>query len=147
MKSAAIFLLSATLLFVPGCSDDDDNSPNGNGGSATVSGTLTLPAPAAGMIYYVAVDDDATGDNGDVTSTTGSCPAGTSVPYMIENVPSGTYYVYAVVWVVGTASEPPVAGDYYGFYGTGASVPSAANATVPESGEVTRNITLSVMGE
>ena len=146
MKRAIVFLVTVALFLLPGCGSDDD-TPNGNGGSATVSGTLTLPSGAAGMTYYVAVDDDVTGDNGDVASTTGSCPAGTSVPYTIANVPSGTYYVYAVVWVVGTAPDAPGAGDYYGFYGTGASLPPAANADVPESGTLTCDITLSVMGD
>jgi hypothetical protein len=122
-----------------------DSSTDGGGGSTTVVGTLTLPAAAAGRPYAVLVDNDANGDNGAVREVSGTCGTGTEQAYTISNVPAGTYYVYAVVGVVSDLAQGPETGDYYGFYGTGGSVPGSPNATVPSAGTVTLDINLVVM--
>ncbi len=123
----------------------DSSSTDGGGGSATVVGTLTLPAAAAGRPYAVLVDNDTNGDNGSVREVSGTCGSGTEQAYAITNVPAGTYYVYAAVGVVSNLTQGPQTGDYYGFYGTGGSVPGSPNATVPSSGTETLDITLVVM--
>lgn len=116
-------------------------------GNATVSGSLTLPSEASGKEYFVIIDSDTDGDNGYVNDTIGTCGSGTTVDYSISNVPAGTYYVYACVRVVSAHDSPPQSGDYFGFYGTGSTEPSEANAVVPPSGTVIFDITLSIMGE
>ena len=121
------------------------SSTDGGGGSTTVVGTLTLPAAAAGRPYAVLVDNDKNGDNGTIGEASGTCGSDTEQAYTINNVPAGTYYVYAAVGVVSNLQQGPQSGDYYGFYGTGGSVPGSPNATVPSSGTETFNITLVVM--
>lgn len=128
-----------------GCSKDD-NPVNDTSGSATVKGTLTIPSPAPGKTVYIIIDNDMNGDNGFKYSATGQCDANTSGTYTLNNIASGTYYIYAVVFVVGNTSSGPQSGDYYGIYGgTMNSPPNSPNATVPSSGTVTFNINLEVM--
>ena len=114
---------------------------------ATITGTLTLPAEASGKEYFVLVDNDTTGDNGYINATIGTCGSGTTVDYSISNVPAGTYYLYAVVRIVSVHDSPPEPCDYLGYYGTGSTAPSDANADVPFSGTVIFDIRLfGIMG-
>lgn len=117
--------------------EDEQRSPN-------VVGTLSLPADANGKSFAVVVDSDTSNANGFVKVTTGTCGPGTKVTYEMKDVPAGTFFVYAVVWVVSTPLTPPRSGDYVGFYGTQGTIPSAPNATVPATGQVTFDITLIV---
>lgn len=149
IKSIKLFVLPLfvlSLLFLIGCGDDDDddNVTNGILTTADISGTLTLPSVVIGNTYVVLVDTDIDGGNGEVAITTGTCDNSTSVDYSINNVPSGTYFVYAAVYVVSSSGEPQT-GDYFGYYDTGLTPPGSANATVPTSGSVTFDITLSVI--
>jgi hypothetical protein len=108
----------------------------GTPGGATVSGTLTgLPAGAVGRQYWVVIDNDFDGGNNVLYSTTGTCSS-TSQSYTIDNVAAGTYYVYAVVYVVGSGDGPPQDGDYVGIYGGSLSggLPPSANVTVTDPG-------------
>ncbi len=123
----------------------NSSSTGGGGVSATVVGTLTLPAAAADRPYAVLVDNDTDGDNGTIRAVFGTCGSGTEQAYTINNVPAGTYYVYAAVGVVSNLQQGPQPGDYYGYYGTGGSAPGSPNATVPSSGTETLDITLVVM--
>jgi hypothetical protein len=145
IKLLTLFVFILTVSILIGCSDDDDdeNINNAPVTTADVNGTLTLPAVAIGQTYVVMIDGDTNGDNGEVKNTVGLCGNSTTVDYTINDVPSGTYYVYAVVYVV-SSTGPLTTGDYLGFYGTGASAPGSPNATVPTSGSVTLDITLSV---
>jgi hypothetical protein len=63
----------------------------------------------------------------------------------VEKVPTGKYYIYAVVFAVSDGSEGPQPGDYLGIYGGDFStnVPGSPNATVT-SGTQRFDITLSV---
>ncbi len=110
--------------------------------AGTINGDLLLPADANGKEYVVLVDNDTDGDNGFITATVGTCGSGTTVSYSILNVPSGTYYVYAVVRIVSAPDSSPLPGDYIGFYGTGSGPPAQANADVPSTGTVIFDITL-----
>lgn len=142
-----IFLLVVGIIIITSCdsstsSDNDDN----NSGNAIVTGNLILPAAASGKTWAVLVDNDFNGDNGQVKLATGTCDSGTNVNYSISNVPSGTFYIYAAVFVVSDGSSGPQSGDYIGIYGrTLTNPPSNANAVVPSSGTVTFDITLNVM--
>ncbi len=115
--------------------------------NATVIGTLFLPAEANGKEYVVIVDNDTDGDNGWIAATVGTCGSGTTVSYSINDVPAGTYYVYAVVRIVSDHDSSALPGDYIGFYGTGSDPPAQANAVVPSSGTVILDITLSIWND
>ncbi len=142
------FLITFTLFLsflYQGCSKDD-NPVDGGTGSATVKGTLTIPAAAPGKTVYVIIDNDMNGDNGYKYAATGTCDANTSGTYTLNDIAAGTYYIYAVVFVVGNTSSGPQSGDYYGIYGgTMNNPPSNPNATVPSSGTVTFDIDLEEM--
>jgi len=114
---------------------------------ATVNGTLTLPADASGKAYIIAVDTDTEGSNSYIAATVGTCSSGTTVNYSINAVPEGIYYVWAVVRLVSAQDSPAAYGDYIGFYGTGLDPPVSVNATVPDSGTVTFDITLSLWSD
>lgn len=142
------FLMIPTFFLVSlfqGCSKDDNPVDNTNG-STTVKGTLTIPAPAPGKTVYVIIDNDMDGDNGYKYAATGQCDANTSGTYTLDNITAGTYYIYAVVFVVGNTSSGPQSGDYYGVYGgTMNNPPNSPNASVPSSGTVFFDITLEEM--
>jgi hypothetical protein len=137
------FLLPMVLMIaVVGCSKDDNGVVTGTG---TVSGTLTYPAPAAGAQWLVIVDNDFNGDNGWVASSSGTCGSGTTMMYSVTDVPTGTYYVYALVRVVSGPTDPPQDGDYLGIHGGSlTNSPQSPTASVSSGGTVTCDITLGV---
>ncbi|MFC2088296.1 LamG domain-containing protein [Calditrichota bacterium] len=94
------------------CSENSTESKSG-----TAQGTLSLPFEAAGKMWGVLIDTDLDGDNGYTKLVTGTCGSGTNIPYSISGVPTGTYFIYAVVFVVSDGSQGPQAGDLYGIYG------------------------------
>lgn len=124
---------------------DDDNAVNG-GATGTVNGTLNLPAEANSAVWYLLVDNDINGDNGSVSMGTGTCGSGTTVSYNIENVPTGVYYIYAVVFVASDGRQGPQTGDYLGIYGSDFSnnIPGNPNANV-STGTNTFDIDLVIM--
>ncbi|MCJ7714132.1 hypothetical protein MUO66_06715 [Candidatus Bathyarchaeota archaeon] len=141
-----IIILALFLIFLYHGCGEDDSPVNGENGSTTVTGTLTLPAAAASKTFFVAIDYDRNGDNGFKYSVTGTCGAETTENYTISNVAAGNYYIYAVVFVSGDISQGPQSGDYLGFYGgTISNPPNSPNASVPASGTVTFDINLEVM--
>ncbi len=147
-----LIFLSMILFFIgiiTIISCDSSTSSNGNDnniGNATVTGNLTLPVEASSKTWAVLVDNDFDGDNGYIKLATGTCGSGTKVNYSINNVPTGTFYLYAAVFVVSDGSSGPQTGDYVGIYGgTLTNPPSNANAVVPSSGTVTFDIILSKM--
>jgi len=136
-----IFLVAV----IGGCSDDDPVTPP-SVITATVTGTLTFPNAAAGKTYYVLVDTDINGDNGYVKMNTGTCGSGTNVNYEVNNVPVGTYFVYAAVFTVSDGSQGPQTGDYFGIYGgTLNNPPAGRNVTVASGGVNSINMLLAVM--
>ena len=126
------------------CSSDDSNPTESQ--KATVTGTLNLPADAAGKTWAVLFDTDIDGDNGYAFMGMGTCPSGTEVPYSVSDVPAGTYYLYAVVFVGGNFTEGPQFGDFIGIYGGEYpnNAPASPNAQVT-SGTNTFDINLVVM--
>lgn len=147
MKKLYYFLLLLLLLFIFQSCSKDDNPVNTNvTGTTTVTGTLTIPAPATGKPVMVIIDNDMDGDNGYNYLASGTCKTGTSGTYTFNKVGPGTYYIYAVVFLVGNTTVGPQSGDYYGVYGgTMTSPPQSPNATVPASGTVTFDINLVTM--
>jgi len=139
-----LFFVIALLFFVANCNDDDSvNEPTQ---LVTVEGTLTLPTEAAGKLYGVLIDTDFDGDNGSNYMGTGVCGAGTEVIYSVKEVAVGTYYLYAVVFVVSELTGGPGTGDFIGIYGgTLTNPPITPNAEITSSGTVSFDITLSVM--
>ena len=144
VNTLSISSLILISIILTSCGDDNPTTVN----TATVNGTLTLLAEANGRPYSVFIDNDTNGGNGYIRITTGTCGAGTEVNYSITNVPSGTYYAYAVVFVVSDGTHEPQSGDYYGFYNPGGSSdtpPNEPNAVVTSEDTVTFDITLVVM--
>ncbi len=136
-------MLGLSMLFAfAGCGKNSTAPPKEKEAIPNVVGTLTLPAEAPGKWYAVAMDSDTSSANGFVKVVTGTCGSGVKVPYEMKDVPAGTYYLYGVVWVVSAPLTTPTSGDYVGFYGTQGTIPAAPNATVPQSGQVTLDITL-----
>jgi len=113
---------------------------------ATVTGTLNLPEDAAGKTWAVLFDSDIDGGNGYAFMGMGTCPSGTEVPYSVSDVATGTYYLYAIVFVGGDFTEGPQFGDFVGIYGGQYpdNAPASPNAQVT-SGTNTFDIDLVVM--
>jgi hypothetical protein len=112
----------------------------------TVTGTLSLPADASGRTWVVVFDNDTNGDNGSVYERTGICGAGTEIEYVLSDVPVGTHYVYAVVFVSSDGLQGgPQPGDFWGIYDGSFpdDAPNQPNATV-SSGMNDFDIALSV---
>ena len=95
----------------------------------------------------VLVDTDIDGDNGYVRATTGICGSSKTIAYEVQDVPKGTYYIYAVVRIVSAIDSPPEYGDYIGFYGTGSMPPAAPNASITGKEAESFEITLTVFSE
>ena len=119
---------------------DSKTTPPDETGAATVTGTITLPLNLTGKLYYIAVDTNNNGDDGQVTYTKGTV-SGTAINYSIAKVPAGTYNVYCVVYKTATVPGSAATGDYVGFYN--GTLSEAPNAVVPASGTV--NFDFSVM--
>jgi hypothetical protein len=115
------------------CSGDDESPTEPQ--KVTVTGTLNLPEAAEGKIWAVLFDNDVDGENGFVHLGTGTCPSGTEVSYSVGNVTTGSYFLYAVVFVVGDMTEGPTYGDFIGIYGGEylVNMPTSPNAQVSSS--------------
>ena len=113
----SILILLILLGFVNfmACSSDSESPTEPQ--KATVTGTLNLPEDATGKTWAVIFDNDIDGDNGWIHLGTGVCPSGTEVSYSVSNVTTGSYFLYAVVFVVGDMTEGPTFGDFIGIYG------------------------------
>lgn len=102
------------------CSSSSDDDPDENGEvnvTTTISGILNLPLNAVDKTWAVAIDTDTDPDNGFIASELGVCNDGTKISYNISDVPSGTYYLYAFVYVLGDLDNGLEFGDYLGIYG------------------------------
>jgi hypothetical protein len=102
--------------------------------TATVQGTITMPATAQGADYWVALQN---ADQVNVAWISGSIPGtSTSVDYTMINAPTGSYYV----WVLVDVNDDYLFdnGDFTGYYGgTGLYPPiGGPNLVVPSSGTV-----------
>lgn len=144
LRKLSILLLSALIgLSISACpSSDSSTSPSG---SHTVSGTITMPQGGHdGTDYIVGVftDWDSAPTFFDEGTIVG---AGITVNYSISNVPTGTYYVMAIVYVNGSGRPAPVAGDYFGLSGwnrLGDPEASIPNPNVSVSADKTVDFTL-----
>lgn len=135
-----VVILFVLTIFTVGC---DESSTDPSSSTATVSGTLNLPADATGKTWAVLIDDDMDGDNGYVKLGLGICGAGTEVSYSVSDVPTGTYFIYAAVFLASDGTQGPQTGDYFGIYGGQFpnNIPTSPNANVG-SGSNTFNIDL-----
>ena len=94
----------------------------------------------------VAVDDDTTGSNSSARRPDGSyllsyhLVSGTTQDFSIDNVPAGTYFLWAFVDTDSSSSDPtgtceltggPGSGDFLGYFDTGLQPPATANVTAP----------------
>lgn len=113
------------------------------GGTATVTGTFTVPTEAIGYTYAIMVDTDLNCLNGCEAIVSGTV-AGTSVSYSFSDVPTEAYYITGYIYM-GTygAYTPATAyacaefkpGDYIGGYNIPdmESLPTSPNCFVTES--------------
>jgi hypothetical protein len=112
-------------------------------GGATVMGTLTLPGTAVNKPFAVRILNMPGLTY--VAQSTGLTTGNTMLPYVIPNVPAGTYYVLAFVDVDSSGGDSSTPGDYVGWYGhsgDGNPPPGGKNAAVPASGSVTFDFSL-----
>ena len=106
---------------------------------------LNLPQSAPGRPWHIGFDDDLDGDY--IWFEMGTCGQEANITLEFDDVPAGTYYLTATVFVVSDGTAPPIPGDYTGIYlrrGQERRELFAPNATVPESGSVTFEVNLSV---
>jgi hypothetical protein len=128
-------------------------------GGSTVAGTITLPSDASGRCAMVAVDTDTTGSNGPALGADGAplvvalLVEGASVPFSIDDVPAGSYFLWGYVDADASATSPPAdcevmggpnSGDLLGYWDTGLGPPSAPNVTIPHAGGVSFDFELGV---
>lgn len=137
-----MIILFISMNFIT-CSESDSPTETQKG---TVTGTLNLPEEAAGKTWVVIFDNDIDGGNGYSFMGMGTCPSGTEVSYSVSDVATGSYYLYAIVFVGGDFNEGPQFGDHIGIYGGEYpdNAPVSPNAQVT-SGTNTFDINLVVM--
>ena len=150
LKISALFAVCAMLVIgLVACGDDDGDILSG-----TITGTITIDAydgSTENKPYVVIVDDDDDPGNGHIAYTGGTYPAGDSQQtFTFQNVPAGTYYVLAVIYVTGTEG-PPKANDFSGVNGglflLGCSnFPPVANVLVTGATETQADITVYKQG-
>jgi hypothetical protein len=114
---------------------------------ASLTVHLNLPADAEGKIGIVCFDDDLDIETGITYTISGPCPSGTSFSVQFDDVPAGSYYLLAAVWVANQSGDLGP-GDYLGVYGVSSlsgTFPAEPNAIVPASGTKTFTIDLFVI--
>ena len=114
-------------------------NPSGN-----LSGTLTLPAAASGKQYNITIVANISDliSGGTTYHATGVCGSNTTVSYGPIAVPTGTYFVIAVV-DTDNSGQAPTVGDYIGVHGTTYPTwPGAANVSITNTDPVTADVTL-----
>ena len=112
----------------------------------TVTVNLNLPQPAPGRSCFIGFDEEADGDH--TWWWTGQLGQEEDYSFEFDDVPAGTYYLNATVFVASDGTGPPIPGDYWGLYleeGEDRRQLFSPNATVPESGSVTFDVTLWVL--
>jgi len=127
--SIMILVLSGALLFFA-CGGGGGGG-DGESGS-TLSGTIFLGTDVTDACVGIGVDADADWNNGTgfvARKTFRASSSGSSISYSISGVPSGTYYLFAVVdrdghSVCDVNEIDIVVGDFVGYYGgTGVKPP------------------------
>jgi hypothetical protein len=111
-------------LWLVGCTN---GKPTGSG---VVSGNLLLPRDAAGRAWAVALSSDGK-DSGIVASASGTAAEGLTIPYQLDKVPDGKYFL--VAWVDqsnGGDIDTHNMGDLLGVWSDGAEAGSTPNLTV-----------------
>lgn len=96
---------------------------------ATITGTVQLPASVSNKPFTVQVDTDQDGSNGGVVAAAFGSADGDTFTYTIENVPSGTYNIYAIVYAAGSGFGAPIDGDYRSVDSTAVAVTGTGNYT------------------
>ena len=91
-------VLIAAALCLSACSAGGEGSGGGGeGGVATVTGTINLWGTRSGVTYVVTIYDNST-DLNLIAGTGGTCGVGVdAVDYQVENVPGGTWFIFAGV--------------------------------------------------
>ena len=135
-KISLILLMTVMAAGCGGGGGDGDSVPITG---ITVSGSVTLPDSVTDKQWFVGIDDDLDGDNGQLASVTGVV-TGSTFNYSIGNVPSGDYFIYGEVDMTDTLG-PWNVGDYVGV-GCG-TIDSPCKVTIDSSKTV--DFTLVVM--
>ena len=140
-------ILHVIFIFTLGVCFCDKNPTSDEDSQSTVqiTGVISLPEAAPGKALVVAVDENIDADDGFVKIYTSTCGEDTTINYTINEVPVGTHYIYAVVWVANPAYSTPQAGDFVGYYGTEGTIPDEPNAVVSTSGSTQFDIMLVVL--
>lgn len=116
-------------------------------GPSIVKVILNLPlgVDANGKVYTIYIDDDKVSDNGFVKKGTGAYGTERTVEHTFPEVPAGTYYIYAFVFIVSDGRQGAQSGDYTGFYLQTPNPPNKPNAVIPASSTITLGFGLFVI--
>jgi len=128
------YFLFSLIIFsgIISCSDNKIT----NGSNVTISGVLHLPFDANGKTWAVLIDNDLDGGNGYVRLGTGTCGSGTNISYSVNDVPQGNYYIYSIVYIVGSGNQEPQTGDLIGGYeGNQYNFPPTPNANISSNNQ------------
>lgn len=146
VRGILLILLGLLISFSFKC--EEDESPTGiEEPTATITGTLLLPAEAPGKPWAVLVDKDYNGENGCACLVSDTCCSGTEINYKLNEVPYGSYYLYAAVFVASDGKHGPQPGDFLGLHGGSfpTDVPAEPNVEINSAGPYMFNITLKVV--
>ncbi len=109
-------------------------------GNTTITGILNLPEEVQDRFYFILIDDDTNAENKAIVIIIGKISKGKSINYKINNVPAGSYFIYAIVKK--NREGPPEKDDYIGFYMTTKQFPREPNCIIPISGTVNFDINM-----
>lgn len=124
MKKNTILLILSLCLY---CADES-NGDEAATAKSKISGTVTTAANVTNRCYWVQIDTDINGANGNVALATGFV-TGSSFNYELTGIDSGNYYISAFVDLDSNCSAAPTSGDHLGWAGS-ASVNAPAGAIV-----------------
>lgn len=90
MKKSIIFLLTLTVILISSCKKEEE--PN------EINGIITFDFTISEGDFYIYMDDDGDPSNGYTVYGTGTLTGsegGVNYSFDTENIPAGSYYIYA----------------------------------------------------
>ena len=126
----AVIAVIVVCLLV-GCGEDEKRVVNPPAQLVgTVTGTITLPVAASGKTLWVILDKDDNKENVPEGASSCVCGSGTTYEYTFSNYPIGLYYIYAIVYNGSNDEGPPQEDDFFGYYGSGLTLPDFLNVLI-----------------
>ncbi len=117
-------------------------TPTPGGQTGTITVNLNIPSGQILKPIIAIVDMDLDPTNENMIAQATATVTASSQQFILNNIPVGSYYIYAATTSI---DGPPMAGDAVGIYGTTyPSFPSSPNANVTNGGNLIANITMVV---